>query len=83
MIFSKYYISDLSHIILYDMCAYHIRGFDMIKKNQSITAMISEREVRIIDRLVENGYYCSRSDAVRAFVRYGISLAENNKVIIE
>ncbi len=55
----------------------------MVKKNQPITALISEREVKIIDKLVENGYYCSRSDAVRAFVRYGIALAESNGIAVK
>lgn len=42
-------------------------------KNKSVTANISEREVWLLDKLVEEGYYCSRSDAVRAFVRYGLN----------
>ena len=42
-------------------------------KNMSVTASISDREVKLLDRLVKEGYYCSRSDAVRAFVRYGLS----------
>jgi len=40
--------------------------------NKTITAQMSEREVNLLDRIVSDGYYCSRSDAVRAFVRDGI-----------
>lgn len=54
-----------------------------MRRNRTITAMVSEREVEVIDRLVENGYYCSRSDAVRAFVRYCIARTERDGVIFE
>jgi Arc/MetJ-type ribon-helix-helix transcriptional regulator len=54
-----------------------------MRRNRTITAMVSEREVEVIDRLVENGYYCSRSDAVRAFVRYCIVRTERDGVIFE
>jgi len=42
-------------------------------KNRTITANVSEMEVNFIDELVNEGYYCSRSDAVRAFIRHCIN----------
>lgn len=54
-----------------------------MRKNKTITAMVSEREVSIIDNLVDKGYYCSRSDAIRAFVRYCITRSENEGIVFE
>lgn len=68
---------------IFDNISYQIKRFDMAKKNQSIATQISEREVRIIDKLVDNGYYCSRSDAIRAFIRCGLALAEKDNVRIK
>lgn len=49
--------------------------------NKTITALVSEREVGILDDLVKNGYYCSRSDAIRAFVRYCLAKTAAEGVI--
>ncbi len=51
--------------------------------NRSITTSVSEREVRFIDDLVKNGDYCSRSDAIRSFVRCCIVRIERGGEIIE
>jgi len=45
-------------------------------KNRVITTQISEKEAQKIDRLVSEGYYCSRSDAIRTFVRNSIANVE-------
>lgn len=53
------------------------------RNNRTITAIVSEREVAIIDQLVKEGYYCSRSDAIRSFVRYCIARSKHDGVIFK
>ena len=42
-------------------------------RNIIISTMLAPREVEEIDRLVEEGHYLSRSEAVRSFVRMGLN----------
>ena len=51
--------------------------------NRNITAQVSEREVEYLDHLVANGYYCSRSDAIRAFVRHCIKESMREGLVFE
>lgn len=51
--------------------------------NRIITAQISEKEFESINDLVNEGYYCSRSDAIRAFVRKSIEESRNNGMLQE
>lgn len=52
------------------------------KYNRPIATMLSARDVAIIDQMVNDGYYCSRSDAIRAFTRYCITRIECEGVLI-
>ncbi len=47
--------------------------------NKTVAACVTEREVKILDEIAENGYYTSRSDVVRTFVRKGIREYELSK----
>jgi len=39
--------------------------------NVTVTSMLTRKEVEAIDHMVELGYFCSRSDAIRYFIRKG------------
>jgi len=45
--------------------------------NQTITSQMSEKEVELIDKLVTEGKFCSRSDAIRTLVREGLKQKSN------
>ena len=42
-------------------------------RNIIVSTQLAPREVEEIDRLVEEGYYLSRSEAVRSLVRMGLN----------
>lgn len=54
----------------------------MSKKNRTITTMVSETEAKLIDGYVSEGIYCSRSDAVRIFIRHCIFVMEREGITI-
>lgn len=53
-----------------------------MNKNRTMTTMVSESEADIIDEYVDAGIYCSRSDAIRIFIRHCLSLMENEGIVI-
>ena len=49
--------------------------------NRIITAQVSEKTFECIDSLVAQGYYCSRSDAIRGLIAKSIDLSRNNGMV--
>ena len=54
----------------------------MNRKNRTMTTMVSETEADLIDGYVEDGIYCSRSDAIRIFIRHCIFVMESQGIVI-
>lgn len=53
-----------------------------MNKNRTMTTMVSESEADMIDGYVDKGIYCSRSDAIRIFIRHCLSVMDNEGVVI-
>ena len=74
----------LKHIIYHDIpCRFaETQEVKRMNKNRTMTTMVSESEADIIDEYVDAGIYCSRSDAIRIFIRHCIFVMESEGIVI-
>jgi Arc/MetJ-type ribon-helix-helix transcriptional regulator len=52
-------------------------------RNVTVTSQVTLKDVEDIDRMVEDGYFCSRSDAIRSFIRQGIGQMKEHIKAVE